>query len=64
MLDGRITDRLEGEALSMGLDTVDVYSASWGPNDDGKTVEGPGRLATLGLLKGINYVSLTLNSQY
>jgi proprotein convertase subtilisin/kexin type 1 len=55
MLDGRITDRLEGEALAMGIETVDIYSASWGPNDDGKTVEGPGRLALLGLIKGIKY---------
>uniref|UniRef100_A0AC34G6W8 Uncharacterized protein n=1 Tax=Panagrolaimus sp. ES5 TaxID=591445 RepID=A0AC34G6W8_9BILA len=55
MLDGRITDRLEGEALSLALETVDIYSASWGPNDDGKTVEGPGRLALLGLIKGIKY---------
>uniref|UniRef100_A0A914RQB4 P/Homo B domain-containing protein n=1 Tax=Parascaris equorum TaxID=6256 RepID=A0A914RQB4_PAREQ len=26
---------------------------SWGPNDDGKTVEGPGRLAQAAILKGI-----------
>uniref|UniRef100_A0A7E4VES7 P/Homo B domain-containing protein n=1 Tax=Panagrellus redivivus TaxID=6233 RepID=A0A7E4VES7_PANRE len=53
MLDGRITDRLEGEALSMNANLVDIYSASWGPSDDGKTVEAPGRLASLGILKGI-----------
>ena len=24
---------------------VDIYSASWGPDDDGRTVDGPARLA-------------------
>ena len=23
-------------------DHIDIYSASWGPEDDGKTVDGPG----------------------
>ncbi|VDD93671.1 unnamed protein product [Enterobius vermicularis] len=53
MLDGKITDRVESEALNHGIDHVDVYSASWGPNDDGKTVEGPGRLAQAALQRGI-----------
>lgn len=53
MLDGKITDRIEAEALSFALDHIDIYSASWGPNDDGKTVEGPGTLAQMALLKGI-----------
>ncbi|VDK49650.1 unnamed protein product [Anisakis simplex] len=53
MLDGKITDRVEGEALSFNHDHIDIYSASWGPNDDGKTVEGPGRLAQAAILKGI-----------
>ncbi|XP_049871598.1 neuroendocrine convertase 1-like isoform X2 [Pectinophora gossypiella] len=46
MLDGRITDRIEGEAIAYACDKVDIYSASWGPYDNGRTVEGPGRLAT------------------
>uniref|UniRef100_F1L3M6 Neuroendocrine convertase 1 n=2 Tax=Ascaris suum TaxID=6253 RepID=F1L3M6_ASCSU len=53
MLDGKITDRVEAEALSFNYDHIDIYSASWGPNDDGKTVEGPGRLAQAAILKGI-----------
>lgn len=53
MLDGKITDRLEAEALQFNIAHVDVYSASWGPNDDGKTVEGPGRLAEKALYNGI-----------
>ncbi|XP_045501380.1 neuroendocrine convertase 1-like [Colias croceus] len=53
MLDGRITDRVEGEAIGYAWDKVDIYSASWGPNDDGKTVEGPGRLAIEAFKRGI-----------
>ncbi|XP_045538981.1 neuroendocrine convertase 1, partial [Papilio machaon] len=53
MLDGRITDRIEGEAIGYAWDKVDIYSASWGPNDDGRTVEGPGRLAVEALKRGV-----------
>ena len=30
-----------------------VYSSSWGPNDDGKTVDGPGKLAFRAFKNGI-----------
>nr|XP_011450807.2 neuroendocrine convertase 1-like isoform X1 [Crassostrea gigas] len=53
MLDGRVTDHLEASAIAFNHTYVDVYSASWGPNDDGKTVEGPGPLATKAFEKGI-----------
>jgi len=46
MLDGKVTDSLEAKALTFALDKVDIFSASWGPNDDGRTVEGPGKLAS------------------
>ncbi|KAF4531598.1 hypothetical protein B566_EDAN010064 [Ephemera danica] len=56
MLDGgdfeASLDRVEGEALAFALDKVDIYSASWGPKDDGATVEGPGRLAMEALERG------------
>ena len=42
MLDGDINDRLEGLSLQHAIDKVDVFTASWGPSDDGKTVEAPG----------------------
>lgn len=37
-----VTDRMEADALSHASDYVDIYSSSWGPDDDGRTVEGPG----------------------
>lgn len=58
MLDGRITDRLEAEALQFNIQHVDIYSASWGPNDDGRTVEGPGTLAERAITNGIKNVSV------
>lgn len=56
MLDGRVTDHLEASAIAFNHTYVDVYSASWGPNDDGKTVEGPGQLAMKAFEKGIKEV--------
>ena len=32
---------------------VDIFTASWGPTDDGKTVEGPGHMAIAAIKKGI-----------
>ncbi|VDN35416.1 unnamed protein product [Gongylonema pulchrum] len=40
MLDGKVTDRIEAEALSYNIDHIDIFSASWGPTDDGKTGRG------------------------
>lgn len=56
MLDGPVSDVVEGLALSYALGNVDVVSCSWGPFDDGKRVEGPGRLAEMSLKKGIEEV--------
>lgn len=56
MLDGLVTDRIEGTALGYAQHLVDIYSASWGPSDDGKTVDGPGRLAKEALERGVNEV--------
>ncbi|XP_023311252.1 neuroendocrine convertase 1-like [Anoplophora glabripennis] len=53
MLDGLVTDRIEGTALGYAQHLVDIYSASWGPSDDGKTVDGPGRLAKEALERGV-----------
>jgi len=53
MLDGRVTDRVEAESLSLNPQHIDIYSASWGPSDDGQTVEGPGQLAAAAFKNGI-----------
>ncbi|CAH2049243.1 unnamed protein product, partial [Iphiclides podalirius] len=53
MLDGDVTDAVEARSLSLNPQHVDIYSASWGPDDDGKTVDGPGELATRAFIEGV-----------
>ncbi|XP_015784576.1 neuroendocrine convertase 1 [Tetranychus urticae] len=55
LLDGAITDAIEGRSLAYKHQIVDIYSASWGPADNGETVEGPKRLAQEALLRGVTY---------
>lgn len=43
MLDGTVNDAVEAKALGLNPDHIDIYSASWGPEDDGSTVDGPGK---------------------
>uniref|UniRef100_A0A665V1W8 P/Homo B domain-containing protein n=1 Tax=Echeneis naucrates TaxID=173247 RepID=A0A665V1W8_ECHNA len=56
MLDGDVTDIVEAQSLSFRPQYIDIYSASWGPEDDGATLEGPGPLAHLALQNGIKTV--------
>ena len=51
MLDGDVTDAVEARSLGLNSQHIHIYSASWGPDDDGKTVDGPGRLATRAFLQ-------------
>jgi len=53
ILDGPMTDSLEATAFSKRLNVIDVYSCSWGPEDDGLTVDGPRGLANAALQHGV-----------
>nr|CAD7434599.1 unnamed protein product [Timema monikensis] len=53
MLDGAVNDAVEARALGLNPDYIDIYSASWGPEDDGKTVDGPGPLARRAFIHGV-----------
>lgn len=53
MLDGEVTDAVEAQSLSLNPQHIDIYSASWGPEDDGKTVDGPAKLAKEAFLRGV-----------
>uniref|UniRef100_A0A671Q2M4 Furin-1-like n=1 Tax=Sinocyclocheilus anshuiensis TaxID=1608454 RepID=A0A671Q2M4_9TELE len=53
MLDGEVTDVVEAQSLSLNPQHIDIYSASWGPEDDGKTVDGPAKLAKEAFLRGV-----------
>lgn len=53
MLDGTVNDAVEAKALGLNPDHIDIYSASWGPEDDGSTVDGPGPLARRAFIFGV-----------
>lgn len=52
MLGGGITDAIEASSLSFKPDDIHVYNNSWGPFDNGSTLEGPGTLTAAALQNG------------
>ncbi len=64
MLDGDITDVVESSSLSLNPQHIDIYSSSWGPNDDGKTVDGPGKLAKQAFINGVTKVCLQTTAMF
>ncbi len=57
MLDGDVSDYVEAQSLSLNPQHIDVYSASWGPDDNGKVVDGPAKLAKEAFIQGVLKVS-------
>ncbi|XP_013794730.1 neuroendocrine convertase 1-like [Limulus polyphemus] len=53
ILDGPVTDAQEALALTHALHIVDIYSASWGPSDNGRHLAGPGELAEKAFIRGV-----------
>lgn len=53
ILDGPMTDSLEAMAFNSKMHINDIYSCSWGPDDNGKTVDGPHQLAQAALAHGV-----------
>ncbi|XP_077080835.1 proprotein convertase subtilisin/kexin type 7-like isoform X3 [Siphateles boraxobius] len=41
VLDGPLTDSMEAVAFNKHYQVNHIYSCSWGPDDDGRTVDGP-----------------------
>lgn len=62
MLDGTITDIIEAQSLSLHPQHIHIYSASWGPEDDGRTVDGPGFLTHEAFRRGVTHVSIRLRA--
>ena len=54
MLDGDVTDAIEAWSLGLKKEFIDIYSSSWGPDDDGRTVDGPGPMAKKAFREGIH----------
>ncbi|KAJ1856542.1 pheromone processing endoprotease [Coemansia sp. RSA 1822] len=53
MLSKEVTDQDEVLALNYAMDTNWIYSCSWGPNDDGATVQGPGQVIEDAFINGV-----------
>ena len=53
ILSGSITASEEAASLLYGLEVNDIYSCSWGPADDGKTVGEPEMVVKKAILKGV-----------
>ncbi|KAF7338016.1 PHOMO B domain-containing protein [Mycena venus] len=54
ILSGPISDADEAASLNYGFQNVSIYSCSWGPPDNGKSMEGPGYLIKKAVVNGIN----------
>ncbi|KDR67665.1 hypothetical protein GALMADRAFT_105622 [Galerina marginata CBS 339.88] len=54
ILAGPITSVDEAHALNYGYDEVQIYSCSWGPRDNGQTMDGPGYLIRKAVVNGID----------
>ncbi|KAK2589610.1 pheromone processing endoprotease [Conoideocrella luteorostrata] len=53
ILSKQISDADEAEAMMYKYDQNQIYSCSWGPRDDGRTMEAPGVLIRRAMLKSI-----------
>ncbi|KAJ3515083.1 hypothetical protein NLJ89_g1980 [Agrocybe chaxingu] len=54
ILSGPISDVDEAAALNYGFQNVSIYSCSWGPPDNGQSMEGPNYLIKKAVVNGIN----------
>ncbi|BGP13946.1 hypothetical protein JCM10213_005530 [Rhodosporidiobolus nylandii] len=53
ILSASISDADEASSLNYGYQTNDIYSCSWGPPDDGRSMEAPGELIVKAMLNGV-----------
>lgn len=49
-----MTDLIEANSMGHEPNMISIYSASWGPTDDGKTVDGPRNATMRAIVKGVN----------
>lgn len=53
ILSGIISAEDEAAAMMYGLDVNDIYSCSWGPTDDGRTLSQPELIVKKAIIKGV-----------
>jgi len=49
-----MTDLIEANSMGHEPNLIDIYSASWGPTDDGRTVDGPRNATMRAIVRGVN----------
>ena len=54
LIGGPANDLTEADSLSYLRNDIDIYSNSWGPSDDGKTLRGANPLLEMALHAGVN----------
>ncbi len=52
-----MTDLIEASSMSHAPQLIDIYSASWGPQDNGETVDGPRDKTLQAIADGVNKVT-------
>ncbi|RUS80156.1 hypothetical protein EGW08_012079, partial [Elysia chlorotica] len=55
VLDGVMTDSMEAEAFNKNMHVNAIFSCSWGPDDDGATVDGPHLMAAKAMKFGVDF---------
>ncbi len=55
-----MTDLIEANSMGHEPNLIDIYSASWGPTDDGRTVDGPRNATMRAIVRGVNEVTFIL----
>lgn len=53
ILSAEVTSEDEAASLIHALDVNDIYSCSWGPSDDGRSLQGPDDLVKKALVTGV-----------
>ena len=53
-----MTDLIEANSMGHEPNLIDIYSASWGPTDDGRTVDGPRNATMRSIVRGVNEVHI------
>lgn len=64
LIAGYVTDAMEAQALTFHYNNNHIFNNSWGPSDDGQTLEGPGTLTRLAMEDGVTSGRGGLGSVY
>lgn len=59
-----MTDLIEANSMGHEPHKIHIYSASWGPTDDGKTVDGPRNATMRAIVQGVNEVMSGMSFRY